>query len=263
MLSREVMGIACLGIVWVTAILVALAALQDLADLRRIAKRARRAIVGTAVGDLAEWRVEQTGRAIDGRREAIAFHDRAFHGEVFASQIRAGGDEYEIASSDTAHVWLGNERAEGAACASDADFESAYPQAKKAKGFAREVRVRIHDGQRVHVLGKIDGKRITPEIVSTIDPIAFCRRKAMLIALFVPTEIVVCAAATALALVPPHFGRVSIAGAVACFAFFLGVTPLAVALRENARRPHEAFLRTEWLRALSQRVSREKSLTQR
>jgi hypothetical protein len=40
----------------------------------------------------------------------------------------------------------------------------------------------------------------------------------------------------------------SIIGAVACIAFFLGVTPVAVALRESVRRPHEAFLRSVWSR---------------
>ncbi len=250
MLSREVMGVLCLGVVWVTALLVAAAAIQDLADLRRIVRLARGAIVGTARGDLAEWRVEQTGRALDGSREAIAFHDRTFGGEVFASKV----DDYEVVATDSAQVWIADaDRNAATACPSDAAFTSAYESARKAKGYVRDVRVKIKDGDRAWVIGKLDGKTITPELVSTIDPIAFCRRKALLIALFIPIELAVCAAATAVALTPPHFGHVSIAGAIACFAFFLGVTPIAVSLRENARRPHEAFLRTQWTREMEER----------
>jgi hypothetical protein len=262
MLSREVMGIACLGVVWVTAILVALAALQDLRDLRRIARLARKAIVGVATSDLAEWRVSQTGRALDASPEMIAFHDRTFESEVFASSVRVGDVAHDIAPTRDAHVWISTtDRDRAAACATEDEFVSAYAQARKAKGFARDVRVRIGKGERVHVIGEVDDqKRITPQIVSTIDPIAFCRKKALLLALFVPIELVVCAAATAVAFVPPHFGRVSIAGAVACFAFFLGVTPIAVALRENARRPHEAFLRTQWTKPTA---SHAQPLTQR
>jgi len=269
MLSREVMGIACLCVVWVTALLVAAAALQDLADLRRIAKRARRAIVGTAIGDVAEWRVEQTGRAVDAPVETIAFHDRRFGGEIFASQVRTGSGAIDIAPSDVAHVWLSREaRDAAAACPSDAEFSTAFAQARKAKGFVREVRARVTDGARIFVVPaeEMHRERVIPEIVSTIDPVAFCKRKALLIVAFIPLELVACAAATALALYPPHFGRVSIAGAVACFAFFLGVTPLAVALRENGRRPHDAFLRTEWRRARNKSASglrTENGLSQR
>lgn len=260
MLSRELMGIFCLSVVWVTALLVAAAALQDLRDLKRIATRAERAIVGTASSDLAEWWVEQTGRAVDAR-EAIAFHDRTFHGEVFAAKVRASEDDWEICPSKTAQVWTAlEERERAASCEDDATFDAAYARARKAKGLAREVRVRISKGARVYVIGRIDGKRVTPEIVSTIDPARFCVRKSLLLKLFIPLELAVCAVATAVALVPPHFGPISIAGAIACFAFFLGVTPIAVNLRENARRPHEAFLRTEWVSA---RLRSEKPVTQR
>src|SRR6185369_872480 len=81
MLPREVMGVLCLGVVWMTALLVAGAAWQDLRDLRAIVRRAKNAIRGTVIGgDLAEWAVEQTGRATDD--DAIAFHDREFHCEI-------------------------------------------------------------------------------------------------------------------------------------------------------------------------------------
>jgi len=251
MLSREVIGVACLGVVWVTALLVAAAAWQDLRDLLAIRRRARRAIVGVVVGgDLAEWSVEQTGRALDASGDqVIGFHDRGFRSAVLGGRVRAGDDEIDVEAGD-GEVWLDDDRKrDAAACARAADFDAAYAQARKAKGLRREVRVRVREGEHVFVVGERSGKRVAAAIVSTLDPAAFCARKALGFALFIPLELLACAAATRLALSAPHFGRASVAGAIACLAFFLGVTPLAVSLREGARRPHEAFLRSRWSRA--------------
>ena len=237
MLSREIMGALCLGVLWVTAILVAAAAWQDFRDLRAIVKRARKMIEGVVKdGDLAEWSVEQTGRATDD--DAIAFHDRTFHSEVFGGKV---GDE-EIAPNPNGEVWIDEHaREEAASCGDVTTYDAAHALARKAKGFARTVRVRIRAGQRVWVIG--DG-----EIVATFDPGAWAARKSMLILAFIPIELALCAAATRLALTLPRFGTMSIIGAVACIAFFLGVTPVAVALRESVRSPREAFLRTVWSR---------------
>jgi hypothetical protein len=257
MLSREVMGILCLGVVWTTAMLVAAAAWQEVRDLLAIARRAKRAVVGEVVSeDLAEWTVEQTGRALDaGKGRAIAFHDRGFRSEIFGGRVQTADATLEIAPGK-GQVWIGEgARREAVACPSAADFDAAYEPARKAKGLRREVRVRVRAGERVWIVaadaarGTSDarsGDAVTPAIVSTIDPAAFCRRKALGIAVFIPLELAACAAATRLCLALPHFGPASVAGAVACLAFFLGVTPLGVALREGARRPHEAFLRNRW-----------------
>ena len=237
MLSREIMGALCLGVLWVTAILVAGAAWQDFRDLRAIVKRARDMFDGVVKdGDLAEWSVEQTGRATDD--DAIAFHDRSFRSEVFGGKIGAR----EIAPNANAQVWIDEAaREEAASCGDVTTYDGAHAIARKAKGFARTVRVRVRAGQRVWVIG-------SGELVSTFDPRAWASRKSVLVLAFIPIELAVCAAATRLALSLPHFGTMSIIGAVACIAFFLGVTPLAVALRESVRRPHEAFLRTVWSR---------------
>ena len=262
MLSREVMGVACLGVVWVTALLVAGAAWQDLRDLLAVLARARRAVVGVAETDLAEWSVEQIGRALDVGKSAraIGFHDRAFRSEIFGGSVRVGESLVSVAPSTHGEVWI-DEARRLEAVSGGADFDAAYAQARKAKGFQRVVRVRVQAGDRVWLVGD--------DVVSTLDPAAFCRRKALGLALFIPLELAACAAATRLALTLPHFGTASIAGAVACLAFFLGVTPLAVSLREGARRPHEAFLRNQWRaeigpsRAGASPTRREKSLSQR
>lgn len=250
MLSREVMGLFCLGVVWITALLVATAAWQDLRDLRALARRARSAIEGTIEGDdLAEWRVEQTGRALDSATPSIAFHDRAFHSEIFGGRVRVAGELVDVAPAN-GDVWIdASARDAAAACSDEHVFDALYTQARKAKGALRDVRVRVRAGDRVWLVGERAENLIAPLLVSTIDPRAFTTRKSIPLALFIPAELTVCAAATWLALRPPHFGALSIAGALACFAFFLGVTPLAVALRESARRPHEAFSRTTWSRS--------------
>jgi hypothetical protein len=231
------MGTLCLGVLWVTALLVAAAAWQDFRDLRAIVKRGRKMIEGVVKGgDFAEWSVEQTGRATED--DAIAFHDRAFHSEVFGGTV---GDR-EIAASATAEVWIDERaRVEAASCGDVTTYDAAHALARKAKGFARTVRVRIRAGQRVWVIGEA-------EIVCTFDPRAWASRKSLLVLAFIPIELAVCAAATRLALTLPRFGTMSIIGAVTCIAFFLGVTPVAVALRESVRRPHEAFLRNVWSR---------------
>jgi hypothetical protein len=238
MLSRELMGALCLGVLWVTAILVAGAAWQDFRDLRAIVKRAARKMIDGVVkdGDFAEWSVEQTGRATDD--DAIAFHDRTFHSEIFGGKV---GNE-NVAANPKGEVWIDEKaREEAASCGDVTTYDAAYAIARKAKGFARTVRVRIRAGQHIWVIGN-------GEIVATFDPSAWASRKSLVILAFIPIELALCAAATRLALSLPRFGTMSIIGAVACIAFFLGVTPVAVALRESVRFPHEAFLRTVWSR---------------
>ncbi len=259
MLSREVMGMVCLGVVWLTALLVAGAAWQDLRDLRSLARRARRALEATVTrgdgdgGALAEWSVEQTGRAIDGEREALAFHDRSFGSRVFGGEVEAGGASYRITSQD-GQVWPAEAaRDRAAACANGDCFEQAYAQARKAKGFRRHVRVAVRAGERVWVMGEredgeINAPKGQPLIVSSIDPAAFCARKSLLVAIFIPAELAACAAATRVACTAPRFGTTSVVGAILCVAFFLGVTPLAVALRESVRVPNVAYLRGTWTR---------------
>jgi hypothetical protein len=51
------------------------------------------------------------------------------------------------------------------------------------------------------------------------------------------------AAGTVLALWPPVFGMISIGGAIVLIGHFLGMTALAMAIREKSRSPAIAFLR--------------------
>ena len=86
------MGVACLAVLWVVAVLVALAACQQIRELLKLRTRLRRLgpgetgcgmIEGVVVdglgegGALAIHSIEQVGRAIDGDTPALKFHDRA------------------------------------------------------------------------------------------------------------------------------------------------------------------------------------------
>ena len=255
MLSNELMGLLCLATLWTTALLVAGAALQDMRDVWSFFRRARRALRGTiesAKGDVfAEWRVEQRGRALDAKEEAIAFHDRTFESSLEGGSVRIQGELYAV--QGPGDVWATAEaRTRAAVCADRATFDAAYAQATRAAGWQREVRVCMRPGDDVFVLGEIKDGTITgasgPLVVSSFDPARRFAFQLSAIAGFIVAELVACAAVTSIAVAPPLFGARSIVGAVLCLGFFLGVTPLAVALRESVRRPSEAFQRGTWRR---------------
>jgi hypothetical protein len=252
-LSYATMGILALATLWTTAILVAGAAWQDLRDVFRLHRHARRSRKATILpGTIAEWRVEQRGRALDAKDETIAFHDRTF-GSTLEGALRIDGKDCRACGS--VEVWVTpSERAKAAACADTTTFQAAYAQAVKAAGWSREVRVRLGEGTVVHVLGELDGGDLAganglPLIVSSFDPTSQLVTQGLTLLGFIIIELVACAAVTSVSLMPPHLGPRSIVGAVLGLGFFLGVTPLGVALRERVRRPAESYLRGTWSRA--------------
>ena len=148
-------------------------------------------------------------------------------------------------------VWPSRDaRVAAAACHDALVFEGAYAQATRAAGYAREVRIAVSEGDDLFVLGEVvDGKllgRGGPLVIATFDPAPQLTRWALAIFFFVPAELAACGLVTWVALRPPYFGAVGILGAILCLAFYLGVTPLAVALREHVRRPGEAYVRGTW-----------------
>jgi hypothetical protein len=256
------MGLLCLAAVWVTALLVAAAAFQDLIDLLRLRRRAARALRATVQsgdgegGAIAEWTLEQRGRALDAPSPAIAFHDRDFRSAVCGGDLRIGERSVRLPAG-RGEVWASREaRTAAAACADAASFDGAYAQATASVGFQRRVHIALRPGDEVFVLGTVVGDAVlsdTPApgdelILSAFDPRPTLTRQALAIAAFIPAELAACALATAVALRPPHFGAVSVVGALLCLGFYLGVTPLAVSLRESVRRPSQAYLRNVWRR---------------
>jgi hypothetical protein len=254
-LTYAEMGLFCLMVLWVTALLVAWAAVQEARDVWGRLVRARRAFWGTVESTqsevFAEWTVDQRGRALDTKDERIAFHDRRFTSKVFGGAVRIGGDVYRV--EGPGEVWVSDGERARAAEQSDTVFENAYKEAVRAAGWERTVRASVGAGDVVFLMGSVAPGRISggkePLVVATFDPTGRFVRQLLAAASFVVGELGVCAAITAWVMVSPHFGPMCIAGAVAGLAFFLGVTPLGVALREKLESPAESALRGEWRRS--------------
>ncbi len=247
MLSREVMGIFCLVVLWTTALLVAAAAFQLRGRLAAKARSLGKAKVGIidSEGTFATAFVEQVGRALDpADAPAITFHDRRYGGSIAGGALVCAGERVEVAAAEDAEVWVDDARREKAArCPSLGSFDEAYAMARKAKGWVRTVEVRLEKGDRVHYFPGAH------PVIATFDPTRWLGEKARALVVFAITELFVCGVVTRVALSEPLFGTVSTIGGALAIAFFLGVTPLGVKLREVARFPSEARLLGVWQRS--------------
>jgi len=245
MLSREVMGIACLVVLWSTALLVAGAALGELRDLAALARSLKNLVFGEIVsdGEFAVHEVEQTGRALDKATPTIVFHDRGFQSRVLGGVVKVGQDEISLEATDAA-VWV-DAKASALAMQEerDAKFEGEWTESKKSKGMRRVVRTAVAKGDRVWVARAANG---AVNLVSTSDPHAFVSSRRSLVILFILVELLACGACTRLALSAPIFGPLSTFGGALCLAFFLAVTPLGVAVRDACRPPSISLLRGTW-----------------
>jgi hypothetical protein len=276
MLSKELMGVLALAILWVNTLLIAAAAWKEIAALTvwrgRLVPvkgdsgvglvRARVTHGAGPGGALAVQRVEQLGRAAthdEGGRRVIHFADRSAVGEVFGgTATRDDGDvEIVVDAEASAEVWVAaTALTASGACASDEVFDRAFACAKKAKGFARAVESAA-DGE-VYLFGQLRpmGKGLALAaakpgglLVATFDPRPWIDRKITLAALFIVGEVGLAAACTGVALWPPRFGLVSTLGGAACLGFFLIAQPAGTALREALRLPSRAWLRGKWVRS--------------
>ncbi len=243
MLSQHVMGVACLVVLWSTALLVAGAALQELRDLGVLSRSLRELVSGEIVteGPLAIHEVEQTGHALDVYAPTIVFHDRTTKSRVLGGVVKVGDDTLTLEPSD-GEVWV-DAKASALAMQDDSTFMDEWAASKKAKGIHRVVRTKLAKGDRVWVAR--DAKS-TVTLVSTSDPRAFVSSRRSLVVLFIIAELLTCGACTRLALTEPVFGALSTMGGALCLAFFLAVTPLGVALRDACRPPSRAQVRGTW-----------------
>jgi hypothetical protein len=255
MLTHEVMGLLGLAILWVNTLLVVLAAFTPLfehsavlARIRRHGLRRGRVTRGAAAGVFASHTVIQVGRMAsdDADRRAISFHDRDHVSSLAGGVVSTEGGEVTVAAGP-AEVWFDRRaREERAACADDAAFDAAYAAARKPKGFAREVRCELAEGDEVWLLVD-DGV-----LVASFDPRPLLRGR---IALVLAAQLAMLAAAGAitwLCLLPPLFGTTGLVGAGLGLAYFLLVQPAGVSLREATLLPARAFLRGSWVRAGSE-----------
>lgn len=266
MLTREIMGLLALGILWVNSALVFAVALKQLGNVlglrrRLLAARARGALVsGIARADgerFALRRITQLGRAITTKGpDRILFTDGPQAFDVLGGSIETDGEPLRVepAHGPEAEVWLSRVRAgEGAGCEGGAAFERAWAEATTFKGFARDVELEVRSGDRIWVLGAREGDAIVPAgdaplVVSMIDPVAFAASRARILTLFIVVGIVALLGVTAIALWPPRFGLVSTIGGALGLAYFLAIQPLGTAVRDAVKTPGRALVGALWRR---------------
>jgi hypothetical protein len=248
MLSREAMGALALAILWVNTLLIAAAALKRAAELANLGrsfgavKRSKVVRGDGPSGAIAAFELDQVGRLGAGENAPILFHDRSHAGRLFGGRVAIEtGEEIDLAPADDAEVWIdASAMASAKSLASEAAFDAACVDARKARGFSRSLRAPIVAGANVFV-----GTRL----VSMLDPRSWIAKRVALAYAFVVAEIAVAAACTAAALQEPHFGPVSTAGAAAAFVFFLLVQPAGTLVRDALRPPSRAARHDTWTRA--------------
>lgn len=278
MLTKEIMGVLALAIVWVNTLLIAASAFKDIASLlHRMAslvpwKAGRKgpALIygriekGQGTGEsIASQRIEQIGRSsADPNKKTIIFSDRSFTSTIFGGVFVPDKDAerpIQIGPLESgAQVWLPKSQLEQkAACPSAEHFDHAYEEARKAKGHLRTVEARIFAGQHVWIAGEMEAHENTLKLrpsktygllISKLHPRRELRRRIALSLLTIILIFAAASGATALALSKPYFGTWSTVGGGLCLLYFLLVQPAGTALRNHIRLPHLAYLRGNWVR---------------
>lgn len=255
MLTFEIMGVLGLAILWVNTLLVVGAALTPLSELWSRLRRAwqpAEILEGAADGVLAEHVVEQIGRkASDDRdRQAILFHDRAYRSELAGGVIDVAGEKVPLEPGEV-EVWIPQADKIERATHPAADFEEAYRASRRAKGFVREVRSALREGQTVWFAPGEKGS--APVLLASFDPRGWLRGRIALVIVFQVAMIALSAVATYLCLYPPLFGTISkLGGLLGLVHFLLIMQPLGVTVREAALLPHVAVLRQSWVKTGSE-----------
>jgi hypothetical protein len=185
------------------------------------------------------------GAALKESSREIGFHDRKHLSSIpGGALLLADGTLCAVEKSDRAAVWtgLGRKIANG----EPLNLTEACRRASSARGFERNLSSSFRLRERIFVAGQVmsAGKRrlvrcpVDGELIAAAgDPRAFVRSRSVLVVAFVGCELLACALCTRLALSRPLFGPLSTLGGASSLAFFLGVTPLGVLVRDLCR-PH-------------------------
>lgn len=255
MLTKELMGLLCLAILWINTLLLIGAQVGPLRDLtsrlRRLARSLTqtRVVRGDADGALATHRVTQVGRKL-AKQDAILFHDRSYHSDVHGGSVEHEGRVIEVPPAD-GEVWISqSERQRAAMCASSEAFDRALAPSRKAKGFVRDVTMSLCEGASVWLCSDVD-RAEAPLWLSDFDPRPWCRRRVALVLGYQLGVLALASGITYLALYPPLFGVVSTIGGVVGLLYFVLIQPVGVLVRERVLPQHQAHLRGEWKRPKS------------
>lgn len=245
MIKPEWMAFALLAVSWATALMVALDALIDVrAWLGRLSQWRKGLVTGTARSALGTLAVEQRARTFDDG--GIGFFERGHTSVVAAGSVDVAGEVLEVVPAAGAEVWVPHaELVARGACASAAEFSRLLVDAR-GKGCLRTVTVEVQGGSRVWIAGVREGQRLVASLVSTTEPRAEARSRLLLNAGLVALDLAWVAVGTVLAFWPPAFGTVSIVGASVLLGHLLGITPLAIKVRELSKTPAHRELLGEW-----------------
>jgi hypothetical protein len=252
-LSREIMGELALTILWVNVLLIAAATMKQraaLVRLRRGLTAVRRAMVTRGDGPegaFAASDVKQVGRLGSASVPTIAFHDQDYASTLHGGLLRLEDGSEEELSAGPAAVWVdeGTFRDAGRE-PSEAAFDAACADAKKARGFARTVRAALPKGRDVFIATLFPGTNTERRLVSALDPEAWLAKKTRLASFFIVSEVLAAGLCTAACLHAPVFGAISTAGGAASLAFFLLVQPVGTLVRDALRTPDRAIRRGTW-----------------
>ncbi|MBL8919776.1 MAG: hypothetical protein JNJ54_12990 [Myxococcaceae bacterium] len=245
MIRPEWMAVALLAVSWVTALMVAIDALIDVrAWLARLRQWRTHLVTGTARSTLGSLAVEQRARTFDDG--GIGFFERGHVSTVAPGDVDVAGEVLSVVPAPEVEVWLPHgDLLARAACGSPAEFSRLLVEAK-GKGCLRTVTVEVSGGSRVWIAGVREGQKLVASLVSTTEPRAEARWRLALNAGLVLLDLAWVGAGTALALWPPAFGAISIIGASVLLGHLLGITPLAIKVRELSKTPARRELLGEW-----------------
>lgn len=188
----ELLRLLPVGAAWVVAAGVVSAALRLRQKLTRAGNRLRVGLRGVVkVGDgafsaLAFHRVEQVGRAVQGKKgtPTIVFEDLAFDSEIAGGKValESGGEIQVRGGRRDDEVWVDLEARQPAV--EPGAFAAAYTHARKTKGFSRTVESRLLEGDPVVVAGVevdgvLQGEEGQPLLVATPAAVAWCVRQVI------------------------------------------------------------------------------------
>ena len=194
-----------------------------------------------ASGAFATHRLTQTGHARAGKARLIDFSEAGYAAELHGGVIAVGGVSERVEPSTDAEVWPSPERlveVAGRGLASDA-FQAAWDPSCKPRGWDQVLETAIGEGDSVWI-GDAPGRTV----YSALDPAQWLATRTRFVTVWTAGVLSACALATAVCLVPPFFGPVSIVGAFLAGGVFFAGPATAYILRALLRAPSRPRLRT-------------------
>jgi hypothetical protein len=202
------------------------------------------------VDQLAVHEIEQRVRVFDAPVPTLGFFDRAHTSRLLGGKVRLGDEVVDVIALPGAEVWTSESaKRAAAACSGLTAFDELALRAKANTGALRTVATPISRGARVWLVGNRQGASFRASLAANFDPREWARTRLTQLTGLIVLNFAWVGVGTVLALWPPVFGLVSVGGAVVLVAHFLGLTPIAISVREHARTPAVAFLRGEWRRS--------------